>query len=224
MTNMPWTNYPYVRCSIYKLLSLGFRYPKVEVFKTFQSGEFFDEIRNHVFSLPHLNTGQAFPGKIQNELEGVDFGDFEAGFVETFDAGSPLPPCPPYEGFYGEKSRTAVLLEVSEFYRHFGLKMSQKEGKRELPDHISAELEFLHFLTFKEAQAIMNDDKEFLKGDLLAQKDFLERHLLKWVPEFCERLMNSDMPFYARLARVTSVFLACEREFVASKMQEFTEK
>ena len=45
------------------------------------------------------------------------------------------------------------MLEVSEFYKHFGLNMNQEEGKRELPDHLCAELEFLHFLTFKEAQA-----------------------------------------------------------------------
>ncbi len=219
MTNMPQiSNHSDARSSIYRLLSLSFRYPKVEVFKTFQSGEFFGEIRDCVFSLPHLNALQAFSVKIRNELEGMDFWDFEARFVLTFDAGSPFPPCPPYEGMYIEP-RTAVLLEVSEFYRCFGLAMSQKEGKREFPDHISAELEFLHFLTFKEAQAIANDDKEFLKGYLLAQKDFLERHPLRWAPEFCKRLMNSGVPFYARLAEVTSVFLACEHELVTSRLK-----
>ncbi len=195
------------RSNIYRLLSLGFRYPSPSVFKTFQNGKFFLELEENISRIPH------FRGiKKALFINNVTFSEFEVKFVETFDTGSPLPPCPPYEGFYIEP-RTAVMLEVSEFYRHFGLAMSQKEGKREFPDHISAELEFLHFLTFQESQ-----DPENFEGYLLAEKDFLERHLLKWVPEFRSRLRNSGMPFYIRLAEVTSGFIACEHEFVASRL------
>ncbi len=215
---MPKELFSLPRSNIYRLLSLGFRYPSPSVFRTFQNGEFFLELEENISLLSHVHEMTLF-----NNFEGVTFSEFEAKFVLTFDTGSPLPPCPAYEGMYIEP-RTAVLLEISEFYRHFGLRMSQKVGKREFPDHISAELEFLHFLTFKEAQAIMNDDAEFLKGYLLAQKDFLERHLLKWVPEFCRRLQDSGMPFYARLAEIISAFLACEHELVTSSLQKFNEK
>ncbi len=205
---MPQESLPIPRSNIYRLLSLGFRYPSYSVFKTFQSGEFSLELEENISILPHIR-------EMEKALfvNNITFSEFEIKFVETFDTGSPLPPCPPYEGFYIEP-RTAVMLEISEFYRHFGLAMSQKEGKREFPDHISAELEFLHFLTFQETQAPEN-----IREYLLAQKDFLERHLLRWVPEFCNRLRNSGTPFYVRLAHVTSVFLACEHEFVASKLR-----
>jgi len=69
-------------------------------------------------------------------------------------SGAPEPPCPPYEDTYRKGlEKTVILLAVSEFYKHFDLKMDPGEGKRKLADHVSAELEFRHFLTFKEAQA-----------------------------------------------------------------------
>ncbi len=175
---------PIVRSSLYKLLSIGFRYPTPEIFKIFQNGEFLDV------------------------MKGMTFVDLEIQFTRTFDAGNPVPPCPPYEGLYCGKPRSMVMLEVSEFYNCFGLRMSQEGGKREFPDHISAELEFLHFLAFKEAQAMETGDEEKHKGYLLAQKDFLERHLSRWVPEFCLRVQNSaGAPFYDLLARITSRFI-----------------
>ncbi len=210
--------YPASRSALYKLLSLGFRYPAPELFKTFQNGSFLDELRGNISSLPHLNAlitelSLFSPGKIT-------FADFEIKFARTFDTGTPLPPCPPYEGMYLESPRTAIMLEVSEFYRHFGLTMDQEKGKREMPDHICAELEFLHFLTFMEAQA--GDDTELLKGYVLAQKDFLERHLTRWVPKFCERLQSSaGVDFYVMLARITYKTAACELEFVASNLELF---
>lgn len=105
------------------------------------------------------------------------------------------------------------MLEVSEFYNFFGLRMSQ--DKREFPDHICAELEFLHFLTFKEA---LNEGmEEKLKGYLLAQKDFLELHLIQWGPEFFLKLQNSaDVPFYALLAQIASQFIASEYELLSA--------
>ncbi len=99
--------------------------------------------------------------------------------------------------------------------------MSRDEGKREHPDHLCAELEFLHFLTFKEAQAVEDGNTELLKGYRLAQKDFLKRHLIQWVPKFHGRLQSSArFPFYTELARITSVFLAQDMELVTKNLEE----
>jgi putative dimethyl sulfoxide reductase chaperone len=200
------------RSNLYKLFSLGFRYPDPDTFKTFRSGEFLAKIWDNASLLPHLDALTANRAEIEGKfrIEMAAFADFEVQFVETFDA--PFAPCPLYEGFYREP-RTAIMLEVSEFYRHFGLAMSRKEGNRELPDNLSAEFEFLHFLTFKEAQARLDKDQELLKGYILAQKDFLKRHLVLWVPEFCNSVQNSaSMQFHVQLARITSTFIACELE------------
>ncbi len=206
---------PIVCSNIYKLLSIGFRYPTQERFKIFQNGEFLDEIMYNISSIPGLNTimiEQALRVKqVKYAMKRMTLAEFGMKFTWTFDACFPLPPCPPYEGIYYEKPRSAVMLEVSEFYKSFGLRMSQKEGKREFPDHICAELEFLHFLTFKEAHATGEKLKEYL----LAQKDFLERHLIQWIPGFCSKLQDPESPpFYALLARITSSFIDCEFELL----------
>lgn len=214
------------RSYLYKLLALGFRYPTPETFKTFQNGEFLAGLWDTISSLPHgkfINAEQVEQSKTaQNVLRKSTFEDFVIKVVHAFDIGTPEPPCPPYEGFHRNGSRTAIMLDITEFYRHFDLTVSKKEGKRELPDHLCAELEFLHFLTFKEAQSKINENSEFLAGYLLAQKDFLNRHPVQWIPKFCDLLCNrADIPFYNVLARITVTFITHELELVTSRIKPF---
>lgn len=217
------------RSHLYKLLSLGFRYPTQEIFQTFQNGEFLAGLWDSISLLPHikfLKAEQAEQGKqAQNSLKKITFEDFAAIGISAFDAGIPEPPCPPYEGFYLNRSRTSIMLDITEFYRYFGLAMSRRDGKRELPDHLCAELEFLHFLVFKESQARIDEDAEFLGGYLLAQKDFLRRHPAQWVPKFCDLLCSrADIPFYHLLARIAVTFITHELELVTSRVTFFKER
>jgi DMSO reductase family type II enzyme chaperone len=202
---------PIVSSNLYKMLSTGFRYPTPELFGTFQNGEFLDGLMCNMSLIPGLMPENALlVRQAKDAVEGMPLAEFEMEYTRTFDAGAPAPPCPPYEGHYCEKPRSVVLLEVSEFYNCFGLSMSQEKGKREFPDHISAELEFLHFLTYNEATAKGDE----LSGYRMAQKDFLERHLMQWVPKFQNKLQNS--PFYLQLAEITLLFIACECELLTT--------
>ncbi|WP_052263283.1 molecular chaperone TorD family protein [Geobacter pickeringii] len=211
---------PLVRSRLYKLLSLGFRYPDAEGFETLQSGEYLNAVWECVTAVPHLERlateKPQIEQTIRNSLNGVSLLDLEVGFNQTFEVGAPEPPCPPYEGVYRqEETRTSLMVEIAEFYKHFGLHVSQEEGKRDLPDHLCAELEFLHFLTFKEAQARHEENTELLDGYLLAQKDFLERHLAKWLPTYSEKMRSSStVPFYTQLARIAAGYVANELEWV----------
>ena len=59
----------------------------------------------------------------------------------------------------------------------------------------------------------------------MAQKDFLERHLIQWIPEFCLKLQDSaSLPFYAWLAQITSRFISFEFELITANLDEFNEK
>ena len=212
---------PAIRSNLYKLLSTGFHYPTPEIFKTFQNGEFLDELMYNISLIPELNALMPEYSHMaeheKDDMKGMTLAEFEIEFTRTFDAGTPVPLCSPYEGYYCGRPRSMVMLEVSEFYNFFGLRMSQEEGKREFPDHICAELEFLHFLTFKEEETLREDKGEELKGYLLAQKDFLERHLIQWIPEFCLKLQSSaSLPFYACLAQITSRFIYSEFELMTA--------
>ena len=216
---------PTTRSAVYKLLSLAFKYPTPELFEAYRNGDFLSELFDAMSMLPHLKSlAQAHAGltdTVRKELTGITFQDFKVHYSKTFDVGDPQPPCPPYEGVYREGiERTGILIEVSEFYKTFGLKITSEEGKRDLPDNLSAELEFLHFLTFKESQAREEGNQELLKGYVLAQKDFLERHMVNWIPKFSDKMQKlSTLPLYAELAKITSTVALAEFDLARSMLE-----
>jgi DMSO reductase family type II enzyme chaperone len=86
--------------------------------------------------------------------------------------------------------------EVIRFYNYFGLSMA--ETPRELPDHLTTELEFLHFLTFREAEALQRG--ETADSYRRAQRDFIARHPGRWIPKLRQRLeAQTPMPFFLEL-------------------------
>jgi DMSO reductase family type II enzyme chaperone len=217
---------PILRSYIYHLLASGYKYPTLEMFKQFRDGQHLGDLFALICALPYLSTVVEDEinlfAKMYKDLQDLGFQDLEVKYVAAFDVGFPEPPCPAYEGHYADKvSRTETMMEVSAFYKHFGLSMDQEEGKRELPDYISAELEFMHFLAYKEAQAREDCDQELLKGYILAQRDFLERHLTRWLPKFYEKVLSvEDLPFYPDLARITLGFINAEFALVSKLMEE----
>lgn len=225
---MPFKNMtdPIIRSAVYGMLSLAFKYPTPGAFEGYRNGDYPAALWERISALPHLeglvDTTAALKIKIPRDLEGIGFQDFEVGYTRNFDVGAPAPPCPPYEGIYRKGvERTALMIEVSEFYKCFGLSMNDEEDKRELPDHLCAELEFLHFLTFKEAQAMEERTPEMLRGYVLAQKDFIERHILSWLPSFCKKLESSTkLPFFSDMARIALSFASAEARRVRARLRE----
>ena len=61
-----------------------------------------------------------------------------------------------------------------------------------LPDQLCTELEFLHFLAFKEVEALQaGGDTGSLRR---ASRDFLLRHPARWLPKACAKLDKIDAP------------------------------
>jgi len=132
--------------------------------------------------------------------------DLAVEFTRLFDVGAGGPPCPLHGGLY-HGARMKTMEEAVRFYNHFGLTLS--EAPRELPDHLTTELEFLHFLTYREAETLAAG------GDAgpwrRAQRDFVSRHPARWVPKLRERLEAQDpMPFFRELVRGLASFLSDE--------------
>lgn len=212
---------PASRSELYALLAAGFRYPSQAMFEAFVAGDYQSEVLDCISRVPNLSKLVPAPdgseAGILPLVPDQPYMEFESRYVACFEAGGPEPPCPPYEGIYRGGERTQFMLRVSSFYKHFGLSMSQEEGKREVPDHISAELEFMHFLTFKETQAREEGTEDLLRGYLLAQKDFLQQQLSQWLPNFVDRLEGAcPVPFYVALGQLVRDVVAAELEQVAA--------
>jgi TorA maturation chaperone TorD len=78
---------------------------------------------------------------------------------------------------------TAVLADVAGFYRAFGMGVN---GER--PDHVVAELEFMAFVSFAEAQARQDGDEEHAAVCRDAARTFLRDHLGRWLDAWALRV------------------------------------
>ena len=172
------------RSRAYSLLAEAFRYPDEAMRKQAREGDFRKALETLLTELPYPF---ALSDSEKNALrlpEHMTDEDFEVEFVRLFESGPGGPPCPLVEGSYTE-DRRVVLKELILFYNHFGLSYEQG-AQDERPDHLCLEMEFLHYLTFKEVHAIQAGADP--AGYRRAQRDFLERHPCVWMEKISERL------------------------------------
>jgi len=180
---------------VYRMLADSFLYPDSGSFDALTTGEFRDYAKEMCQDLPY-DLGPVF-----DELTATgEYTDFQAEYLRIFEVGLGVPPCPLYSGIF-QGGRKAVMEELARFYSHFGL--SIEHGSGELPDHLTTELEFMHFLAFKELAAL--DQGKDSNPYRLAQADFLERQLTNWLPALEHRLQGLEPPpFYSALARLAN--------------------
>jgi len=121
---------------------------------------------------------------------------------------------PPYETEYtrgGDFRQNQDLADLMGFYQAFGLNLRDSEEFRERPDHIAVELEFLHFLCWKEAAARMEGDEEHIGVCVDAERKFLADHLGRWADLFAHGLeKTAPEGFYPALAALLRAVVAQE--------------
>jgi len=118
----------------------------------------------------------------------------------------------PYEIEYGVDDLFRQAEELSDlggFYRAFGLAMP--ESAHERCDHISVELEFLAFLSWKEAWEIENGGGASYEEVRKAQRLFLRDHLGRFGRACARKLaQEADHPFYRAVGDLCFLFLTRE--------------
>lgn len=101
---------------------------------------------------------------------------------------------PPYElpRLWGKATE-----EVEAFYNSVGLMIDEEISL--IPDHISAELFFMSYLV----------ENKLLKE----QKLFMEKHLLQWVPLYCDELeKHASTTFFREVAMLLKEFIITDYE------------
>jgi TorA maturation chaperone TorD len=105
----------------------------------------------------------------------------------------------------------ASTVEVKKFIEATGL--SYSDDFKGLPDHISVEFEFMQQLTLREEQAWKDEDRDKAVACRQVEKKFIEEHLIRWVPAFCEMVIQeAELPFYQAVAALTRSFIEFEME------------
>ncbi len=202
-----------LRSNLFIAFERLFRFPDEDYINGISSGSIQEELSLLINELPYPVEERDF-FTAQFQIDNAE--DFQSEYIRTFDVSPGGPPCPLYEGLY-YPDRRKVMEDLMRFYEHFGLKPDT--NKNELPDHISMELEFMHFLSFKEAQALVHnkDRGPFLR----AERDFLERHLIKWIPEVIKKFEKANPPQYYRyLFNLLNAFLNSDLKYIREKIQE----
>lgn len=126
---------------------------------------------------------------------------------------------PPYGSVYLDGERRLMgssTLEVEGCYREAGLEVAA--GFSGTPDHVAAELEFMHFLAVKELQARSADDPVRVSHFRGTQRAFLARHLGAWVPDFTRSVeAQAGTLFYRGLAAATRLFVESDGRRLAEQ-------
>ncbi|MBW1903115.1 MAG: molecular chaperone TorD family protein, partial [Deltaproteobacteria bacterium] len=102
-------------------------------------------------------------------------------------------------------------VDVKNFIESSGLEY--KPEYKGLPDHISVELEFMQQVTLREEQAWKEEDEEGALYCMKIEKKFIQEHLGRWIPDFCEKVVQeAELPFYRAMASLTKNFLEFEKK------------
>ena len=122
---------------------------------------------------------------------------------------------------FGEKKSLwgDQTVAVKKFMEAAGLKVDDSFGG--MPDHISAELEFMQRLIQAEADAWTKEEDELGYNILDIEKRFYDEHLSQWVPRFCDTVLElTDHVFYIQFCEVMKSYMNFEQENLQDLINE----
>lgn len=191
----------------YRVLSQAFAYPRPDTIAQLRREDLPLALAAAAAMPPLVSEGLR---STASELEDATTESLEASFRDLFTHVHSAD-CPMYETDYGARDvwrQSSVLVDVAGFYRAFGV-----EERAERPDHVAAELEFLHMVTYKQAWAAAHGDRANRGICRDAEVAFLRDHALRWIPGFAARVeaLAGGGP-YAAAARTTRALLLSEAD------------
>lgn len=132
----------------------------------------------------------------------ASYEQYESTYIALFDVGIPEPPVPLFESAH-DKSHPAqeIALENTYFYEVLGLK---SDPSRAVPDYLVTQLEFLAALRYTREHTSEESSAVSLAR---AETEFLERHLLNWLPAAKAKLDRTNAPGFPVLMTILVQFL-----------------
>lgn len=201
------------RSKLYRLFSYCFSEPNEELVEFLRSGEFIKTVKE---SFKYLTYRLTVDGEHLSDL------DFERIYDEYIRFQTLKNRCSFYENEYHRSGlsifSTEEMADIAGFYRAIGFTFS---GER--PDHIGAELEFMHLITLKEAEALLKKEEE--KSELCknVERKFLQDHLGRWVGAFVKCLESEGSLFYSSIGSILVEMINEECRYLKVNPQKIKE-
>ncbi len=182
------------RSAVYATFARALRPPDAAFAESVSDGSFVSGLREALDATDVPSTA------LDQLATAVDHALLAQAYLEHFELGGPAgPPAVVYEGEFGG-GRLKVMEDVLRFYDHFGLDPAPSTEYRDRPDHVATELEFMHYLSFREAEAVAKGvDPAPYRA---AQRDFLAFHLCDLVGTIAARIEPRGVAFYSALTSV----------------------
>lgn len=118
-------------------------------------------------------------------------------------------PAPPWESVFRSEERLLFqesTLEIRRYYLKYGFIPAGYPHVAD--DHLALELDFMASLSSLAEKVYANEDFNQLQEILQVQGDFLTSHLLFWVPEFAQKIQESEIHYlYPDMASLLNEFL-----------------
>ncbi|MBK9954790.1 MAG: molecular chaperone TorD family protein [Rhodocyclaceae bacterium] len=190
---------------LYGLLAECFAYPDDDLIESIRRGD----LRRRIEQIASAVDAGLLGGLDLAPLHdpGAMLEPLAVEYSRLFDAGVRGTACSLNGGVH-HGPQMKVMEEVVRYYNHFGLAMT--DDNRELPDHLTAELGFLHFLAFGEQQ--LETAGRPVADYQRAQRDFIARHPGRWLPVMWRALEPLHaMPFFTLLTQLLLRLLTSEQ-------------
>ena len=124
-------------------------------------------------------------------------------------------PRPPLESIYLDSPTETgdVMSEIADEYSRAEANLNPRTADR--PDYIGMELDFLRLLTEKEALMWKSGNREYAVRYLRQQKSFLDQHVMRWVPSFCDAASDhTSTSFFKGVIHFTRGYLNLDFESI----------
>ena len=231
------------RSKLYLLLSWAFLYPEEEEFYNYlQEGEFVEDGVAALDTLEKSLEATKAPQKVrdlipqlkklldqideweQENFKTWEFSDLQDEHRRVFSNVISLD-APPYETLFGNEhvfQQSHTMGDIAGYYKAFGLELAEVVHER--LDHLSVELEFLHFLAYKESYALCHDGEEKLQIVIDAEKKFMRDHIGRWAPLFADMASKkAQRGFFMYLCELCKAFIKLECAYLAVNPQPYKE-
>jgi TorA maturation chaperone TorD len=152
------------------------------------------------------------PVRLLKLFEKTDIAALKGEYTRLF-VGPHALKAPPWESVYITKDKmlfTKETLKVRNFYRSQGF--IPAEYPHVADDHIAIELDFMAQLALRLQNAAETGDDEVYRETQTASSEFLQDHLLAWIPKYLEDLQEDTALFYPQAAEALLVFLQKDSE------------
>ncbi len=128
----------------------------------------------------------------------------------------------PYETFYTREDQqieTGGANPVTDMYSAYNFMVDYEISRTISADHIGVELEFMHHLTEAEKKALSENDEDAVKELKSIQKEFLNKHLLKWAPMYLINMkFEARTPLYYDAAEMALEFILSDNEYLTKEL------